>query len=123
VSITGTTGVPATLTVSTTAASSASLAYPNRPGIPWYATGGATLACLLLFGIPAKRRSWQSMLGILLLLVALTGGAVACGGSVSGSSGSNKSSNPGTTAGTYTITVTATSGATTANVPVTLTVQ
>jgi ABC-type glycerol-3-phosphate transport system substrate-binding protein len=62
------------------------------------------------------------MLGILLLLVALTGGAVACGGG-STNSGSTKNAIPGTTAGTYTITVTATSGATTANLPVTLTVQ
>jgi hypothetical protein len=54
--------------------------YPKRPGVPWYATGGATLACLLLFGIPTRRRSWRTMLGLLALLAFLAGGVLSCGG-------------------------------------------
>jgi hypothetical protein len=119
VTITGATAGTATLVISTTAATSAALAYPKRPGAPWYAAGGATLACLLLLGIPAKRRRWQTMLGMLALFVALISGLLACGGASSGGG----TSNPGTTAGTYTITVTGTSGATTAAGTVTLTVQ
>jgi hypothetical protein len=123
VSISGTTAGAATLTVSTTAPTSAAVVYPNRPGVPWYATGGATLACLLLFGIPARRRSLRTMLGLLVLLVFLAGGVLSCGGGGSGGGGGGGTSNPGTTAGTYTVTVTGTSGTITATGTVTLTVQ
>jgi len=85
---------------------------------PWYTEGGAALACILLFGIPARRSRWRSMVGMSALLTILAGGVLACGGVVSGGS-----SNPGTTAGAYTITVTGTSGATTATNTVTLNVQ
>ena len=112
VSITGTNAGTAILTISTTAATSATLVHPKLPGVPWYAVG-ATLACLLLFGIPARRRRWQTMLGMLALIVAFSGGMLACGGS-SGSGGGGGASNPGTTAGTYTVTVTGTSGTVTA---------
>jgi hypothetical protein len=113
-----------TLTVSTTAATtcSSALVHPKLPGEPWYAAGGATLACLLLFGIPARRRSWRTMLGMLALLAALSGGVLACGGG-GGGSGNNCTSSSGTTAGTYTITVTGTSGTITATSTITLTVQ
>jgi asparagine N-glycosylation enzyme membrane subunit Stt3 len=92
------------------------LSYPARPGTPWYTAAGATLACLLLIGIPARRRSWLTMLGMLALLVALAGGVLACGsgGSIS---------IPGTTAGTYTITVTGISGTISAVNTISLTVQ
>jgi N-acetylneuraminic acid mutarotase len=113
-----------TLTISTTAATSAGLVHPRRPGTPWYAAGGATLACILLFGIPGRRPRWQAMLGMLTLLVALSGGLFACGGSGSGNEGGGGgTSSPGTTAGTYTITVTGTSDTTTATGTETLTVQ
>jgi hypothetical protein len=121
VSITGTTAGTATLTISTTAATSAVLAYPKSPGIPWIASGGATLACIFLLGIPTRRRRWRSMLGLIVLL-ALLGGMLACGGKAS-SGGGGGISIPGTTAGTYTVTITGTSGATTATGVVTLTVQ
>jgi hypothetical protein len=123
VSITGTSAGTATLTITTTAATSSALVYPKRPGVPWYAVGGATLACLLLFGIPARRRRWQTMLGVVVLLVLLAGGAAACGGGGGGNGGGGGTSNPGTTAGNYTITVTGTSGSTTATGTVALTVQ
>ena len=122
VSITG--GAPGTanLTITTTAATSRALAYPERPGARWYAIGGANLALALVFGmgIPARRRSGRTRLSLLVFLLALTGGQLACGG---GGSGGGGGGNPGTTAGTYVITVTGTSGSTTAAGTVTLTVQ
>jgi hypothetical protein len=122
INIAGATAGTATLTISTTAASSAALSYPIRPTSPLYRVGGAALACILLFGIPAGRRRWRTMLGIALFLVALTGGMVACsGGAIKGGGGG--SGNLGTTAGSYTITVTGTSGSATTTGTVTLTVQ
>ena len=125
VSIAGAAAGTATLTVSTTATTSATLASPKRPGIPWYAAGGATLACLILFGIPARRRNWLTMLGVLVLLASLASGAIACGGGggSGGGGGGGGTGHAGTTAGTYTVTVTATSGNITAQGPITLTVQ
>ena len=121
VSITGTSAGAATLTVSTTAPSSASLVLPKHSGVPWYASSGAALACLLLFSIPARRRSWRTILGMLAIFVALTGGVLACGGK--GGGGGGGTSNPGTTAGTYTVTVTAVSGNLTQTTTVTVTVN
>jgi subtilase family serine protease len=94
----------ATVTVSTTAAT-ASLAIPKLPGKGrgWEGTGGgAMLAFLVFLGIPARRRSWRSILGVLVLMAAL-GSLAACGGGSTGSTGTS-----GTTAGTYTFTVTGT---------------
>jgi subtilase family serine protease len=119
VSITGLAAGTATLTVSTTAPSSAALSYPEHRGVPWYTAGGAILSCILLFGIPARRRRLWNALGMLAILVTLAGGMIACGGG----STTTTQSNPGTTAGTYTATVTGTSGATTAMGTVTITVQ
>ncbi len=115
VSIVGTTAGTATLAIATTAATTSSLVFPQLPGhtgsgTPWYATGGATLACLLLFGIPARRRNWRSVLGMTVVLLTLVSGIIACGG---GSSSNNSNSgNPGTTVGSYTVTVTGTDVAT-----------
>jgi hypothetical protein len=58
------------------------------------------------------------MLGMLMLLVVLSCGVLACGGKVGGSGG-----NSGTTAGNYAITVTGTSGTLTATNTISLTVQ
>jgi hypothetical protein len=80
---------------------------------PWLPFGGAALACVLLFGIPARRRRWQRMLGMVLLLAALTAGVLGCTAPLSG----------GTAPGTYTITVTGVSGTTTAMGTVTLNVH
>jgi hypothetical protein len=95
-----------TASIATTAPTSGALAYPetNRRTNHWYtAAGSAALACVLFFGIPARRRGWKSMLSLLLFLAAMAG--VGCGG---GGGGNNNSGTPGTTAGTYTFTVTAT---------------
>jgi hypothetical protein len=97
------------------------LVHPQGPGA-WYAAGGATLACLLLFGIPARRRSWRTMLGMLALLVALAGGGVlSCSGTTT--TIIKTPGIPGTTTGAYTITVIGTSGSTTESGTVSLTVQ
>jgi hypothetical protein len=121
VNITGTTGETAILTISTTAATSAAVPYPKRPGVPWYLAGGAALAGLLFFGIPARRRSWRTMLGMLALFVTLAAGVASCGG---GSASSSRGGGiAGTTAGTYAVTVTASLGSTNATGVVTLTVQ
>ena len=62
----------------------------------WLATGGTALACCLLFGIPARRRGWKTLLSVLVLMMAM-GGIAAC-------------SNPGkfVSAGKYTFQVTGT---------------
>ncbi len=106
------------LTVTTTAASGA-VAHPlARNEGRWYLAGGATLACVFLFGLPAKRRRWQGMLGVFLLIAAL--GALGCGG---GSSTPKPPKTPGTTAGSYTVNISAANGANTSATSVTVTVQ
>jgi hypothetical protein len=60
------------------------------------------------------------MLGMLILLVTLASGVLACGGGGSGSIGTG---NPGTTAGVYAVTVTGISGTITEAGTVTLNVQ
>jgi hypothetical protein len=112
VTITGATAGTATLTISTTASSSScGTASATRHQAPWYSAGGAALACILLFGVPARQRRWRKLLGMLLFLVALTCGMVACGGGGGGTSCGTVPVN-GTPPGTYTVTVTAASGAT-----------
>jgi len=97
-------------TVSTTAKTTASLARPKvLPGTGGWLGGGAVLALLMMFGIPARRRAWRSMLGML-ALIAVLGGLAACGGG--SSSGGGGQSDPGTLAGNYTFTVVATGTAT-----------
>jgi hypothetical protein len=120
VSITGTQAGTAILTISTTAASSSSVSYPEGQGFRWKAAGGVALAGMLLLGIPARRRCWRALLSMLILLVALAGGMLACGG---GNNGGGGTGNPGTTAGTYTVTVTGASGTKTAKATITVTVQ
>jgi hypothetical protein len=123
VTISGTTSQTATLTVNTTAAT----ALNRQLRLFWPSAGGAVLACILIFGIPARRRNWRTTLGALALLVALAGGAFACGGGSSSSGGSGGSGggppNSGTTAGNYTVTITGASGSSTATGMIALTVQ
>ncbi|HET6168822.1 MAG TPA: Ig-like domain repeat protein [Terracidiphilus sp.] len=125
VSLTGATNGTATLTISTTAATSGALHRPARPGsgANWIG-GGGVLACILLFGISNRRRRWQTMLGMIVFLIFLSGGVLSCGGGGSGSGGGGGGGGtPGTTAGDYTVTVTGTSGTMTATGTVSLTVQ
>ncbi|HET6169761.1 MAG TPA: hypothetical protein VFE01_06250, partial [Terracidiphilus sp.] len=124
VNISGSAAGTATLTISTTAGSSPQCTSANhlQRGIPWYARGGAVLACALLFGIPARRRTCQTVLGMVALLLALSASVAACGGGGGGTSCPNVIT-AGTTAGIYTITVTGTSGSTTTTGTIALTVQ
>ncbi len=90
----GTTSGTTTVTVSSTASMA-----ENRRG---WTGGGAILALLVLLGIPARRRSWRSML-CLLALIAAEGTFSGCVGNYPPGNG-----NPGTSSGTYTFTVTGT---------------
>ncbi len=101
-------GVPTpgsvTASANTTAASS-ELVYPKVHGGGWVGAGGGALLALLVFlGIPARRRSWRQMLGVLVVMAAL-GSLAGCG---SPSAPVINNSNPGTTAGNYAFTVTGT---------------
>ena len=117
VDITSATAGTATLTISSTGATSSRLEPPVKPRTHWFNAAGASLACLLLFGMPVRRRGRRAMLGLFALFAVLAGGIVACNGS------SGKTGNPGTTAGSYTITVTGVAGATTETGTVSLMVQ
>jgi len=116
-----TTSGTATATVSTTGAT-ADLTYPKvGKGKGWLGAGsGAVLAVLIFFGIPARRRSWRSMLGILVAM-AVIGTLSSCGGGSTGGGGGGGGGggNPGTTAGTYTFTVTGTGNPAVTPVPTT----
>ena len=106
--IAGAAAQTATLTVTTTAATSSALTYPMLRRLPWQ--GAGTLACLLLFSIPTRRRRRFTKLGMLGFVFLLTGGMLACGG---GGGGGGSTSIPGTSGGTYVVTVTCASGSAT----------
>ena len=102
----GTASGSTTVTLSTTATNSASL---DRHGIPGWtgAGGGMVLALLVFLGIPARRRRWSNLLG-LVVVMAVVGTLSACGGGGGGAGIGGGGGSPGTTAGDYTFTVTAT---------------
>jgi subtilase family serine protease len=94
-----------TLTITTTAATSGAI---HRPLDRFFTVaGGVAVAGLLFFGIPARRRSWRAILGIVVFAAIAGMGIIGCGG---GSSSSGGGGNSGTTAGNYVVTVTGTSG-------------
>jgi hypothetical protein len=117
--VTGVSAATSTLTVFSTAASSAAATNRARPEGRGYFLSGSALACLLLFLVPRRRRS-MTMLGLAALFAILAGGVVACGSSVHRTVVTNI---PGTTSGAYTLTVTGTSGAITETGTITLNVQ
>jgi subtilase family serine protease len=97
---------------------------PAQPATRWWiASGGTTLACIFLLGLPARRRKWQSLLGACVLMI-VGFGISGCGASVASGpnqnyydnlnngsgSGSGGQTSPATLvpAGTYTVMVTAT---------------
>ena len=59
----------------------------------WYFGGGSTLACLLVFGMPARRKAWQSMLTLLLCASFITTSISGCS---TGSSLTQSLANSGT---------------------------
>jgi hypothetical protein len=117
VAITSATAATDALTVKTVSSTSALHIPANPSDRTWYAAGGVALAGILLIGLPRRRRAWQRMLSLMVLIVAV--GIVGCGGSSSGGGGGGGS----TPAGTYTVTVTATSGSITQTSTITATVQ
>jgi hypothetical protein len=129
--ISGTGPVTATLTISTTAASTSSTGTLRNPLQRIFTFGGGgALAALLFFGLPIRRRGWKTLLSLLVFSV-IAGAAIGCGGGTNspGSSTTNPgttnpgTTNPGTTAGSYTVMVTGTSGSSTATTAVTVTVN
>jgi trimeric autotransporter adhesin len=68
------------------------------------AGSGAVLAFLVFLGIPARRRSWRSMVGALVLMMVL-GSMAGCGDFWQAPSGNTAA---GTTTGNYVFTVTGT---------------
>jgi hypothetical protein len=129
VNITGANAGTATLTVTTTPATTSSCT--NASGQRQQASGhglagpvsATVFACVLFFTIPARRRAWRNLLGIVLLLAAFASAITACGGSGSSSGCGATVIHPGTTAGNYTITVTGASGSQSQTTTLTLTVQ
>lgn len=112
VTITGPAAATATLTVLTTAPSTASLKLPR--GGSFLAKGGSIFALLVFLGIPARRRGWRGLLAMGIVAI-LASAVIACGGgggSGGGSGGGTSHTNPGTTPGTYTFTIKAADAAT-----------
>lgn len=121
VTIIGSTPQTVTLTVNTT---SASLALNGTRSLFRPLMDVSALACILLVGIPVRRRGWWTMFGMLVLVFFVVAGAIGCGGGGNAGSGENGGgANPGTTPGSYTVTVTGTSGNITQKGTVSLTVQ
>jgi subtilase family serine protease len=102
----GMTAVTVNLQVSTTSPTSSALASPKPGHGQGWAGGGAILAFLVFLGIPARRRTWQSMLGVLVAMVAM-GSMAGCENTLNVRSDTAGPANSGTTAGSYTFTVTA----------------
>jgi len=124
VTITGTAPGTAALTIGTSAGSTSALAHPQQNGVPWYAAGSSALACILLCVVPARRRRWGATLGIVVLLVSMASGMVACTQVLKSSDGVGGSTSvPGTAAGTYTLKILGTSGSNSAAGSVTLIVE
>lgn len=96
--ISGTTPQLEQLTVRTTGPTSAAMRLPVGKFL--FGTGAA-LAMIFFLGMPARRRGWRSLLGMLAVLYL--SGAIGCGGS----GGSTiRTSDPGTSSGIYAVTVT-----------------
>jgi hypothetical protein len=106
VTIANTNAAQATLTVTSTPAGTTASA--SGMGVWSMARGGAMLACVLIFGLPGRRRS-LAMLRALLCVVALgavLGGTTGCGGSATSSKPSSTGTtlSTGTTPDSYTVT-------------------
>jgi FG-GAP-like repeat/Bacterial Ig-like domain (group 3) len=121
VAITGAGAVTATLTVYTTGTGASAptgyVAKVDKPLKRIFTIGGSVaMSALLLFGIPARRRRWKTLLSML-LFSSIAGAVIGCGGATNAA---KTPTNPGTTLGAYTVTVTGTSGATVQSTAVTV---
>lgn len=119
VTITSDAAGTATLTIMTVAPVGCSQAVRAGSSARWLFPSGLTLACIVFLVIPGHGHR-RRVLPMLLVLVGVTIGLIACGGGGGGGSGCTS---PGTTPGNYSITVTGTSGSITANGSISLTVQ
>ncbi|MFT4112825.1 Ig-like domain repeat protein [Silvibacterium sp.] len=104
----GTTAGVATITIPTSAPTSARLSEPATGG-RWLLGGEVAFASVLLLAIPARRRSWRNMLGMIVVALLVVTMTVGCGGSSSsssgGSGGGSGGGSTGTTTGSYTVAV------------------
>jgi hypothetical protein len=108
--------VTATLSINTTSGATAAVHNPFHR--MFVAGGGATLATLLFFCLPIRRKKWTTLLGLLVVLVFATAASGCVGGN-----GTGTHAGSGTTAGSYTVTVMGTSGSNQQSTSVSLTVQ
>jgi hypothetical protein len=114
------TTTPGTITVTTTAVSTAALYSPGRRLLPrWLVVSGFALFSILVIVNPNRSRVPRSLLLLLSLILLLPG----CGGGGGSSSSTPPPPPPSTSVGTYNITVTATSGPITSTTGFTLIVQ
>jgi hypothetical protein len=93
---------------------------PASPFKGLYGAGGTAFALLVFLSIPARRKSWRALMGLVVLVAGLAT-LSACGGG-----GSSSSQSTATTAGSYTFQVTGTGSdpaSTQANASFTLTVN
>jgi subtilase family serine protease len=125
VDITASGALTSTLTINTTAATSAE---KQVKPLFWPSTGGAAVAFLLFFLAPRRWRHRLAMLGVLVVFAGLAGmgcgGGGGNGGSGNGGGGGGAGSgSAGTTAGSYTVTVTGTSASGSQTTTVTVTVN
>lgn len=113
VMVNGNTTATLTIVAATPASSSVKAAGLSTQRFGWFAaSGGATLACIFLWGIPARRRKWRGLLSLVVLAVLAAG--VGCGGG-GGSPTPSPTPTPTPTPnpaapGSYTIVVTGTQG-------------
>lgn len=129
VTITNTQSVQSTLTVTSTPAGTTTAAADGH--ILRMARGGAMLACVLIFGLPGRRRSMAVLRAVLCVIAlgTLLGGTTGCGAGSGASqepSTATNSVSTGTTPDQYTVTfraVDAATGTLTAQDHFTVTVQ
>jgi hypothetical protein len=114
-SISGTQPVTATLTITT---AGAKVAGYRNPTLRTLGLGGSgALAALFIFCLPSRRRKWQTLVGMLLFVIAVAA-ASGCGG------GTTLTSSKGqTTPGSYMVTVTGLSGTQQATAAIAVTVN
>ena len=101
----GVTAGVATITIPTTAPTT-SMLVPEKNNRDWLFGGGTALACIVLLAIPARRRSWRSMLSLVVLAIFSVGITIGCGGSSGSSTTTTTTTTTGTTTGAYTLSVT-----------------
>ncbi len=103
------------------------LATPGSPRGLWMAEGGAALACVFLFGLPGRRRRWQTLMGSMALFV-IAFGVMGCGAAMNATSAQQISDSLGgggasaqaatvLAPGTYTVLVTGTAAVYTRSQP------